>query len=244
MLMRISTLIIVGLTVLAIASLVKLGFWQLDRAAEKQQLFDDFEHAMHSADNADLLTLPTDTANLTRFQPVRLTGSFHPTYLLLDNQIYQGRVGYQVIGLLESAARNTLQPVNLGWVAADYDRNQVPQVQLPQGNIEITGWWYPPNQEGIQLAQQLVEPFDQAFRIQKAEFEILSTEFEQPIAPAMILLAESADFGWPRHWQPAVMPPEKHQAYALQWFSLALAAVIVVFFVRRSQIKTKKKECA
>ena len=43
--MKRSTVVAAVITVLAIFSLVKLGLWQLERADEKQQLFDDFERA-------------------------------------------------------------------------------------------------------------------------------------------------------------------------------------------------------
>lgn len=244
MLMRISTLLIIGVTVLAIGSLVKLGFWQLERAAEKQQLFDDFARAKQNADAALIPNLPTDVSALARYSPVQVEGKFHTTYLLLDNQVFQGQVGYQVIGLLEVPTTTALQPVNLGWVAAGYDRAQVPQLTLPSDTVNVVGWWYQPSESGVTLTKQWVEPFDHALRIQKPQFTQVAEALDRDITPALILLAETASFGWPRDWQPAVMPPEKHQAYALQWFSLAIAAVVVVFFVRRSQIKTRKKECA
>ena len=39
---------------------------------------------------------------------------------------------------------------------------------------------------------------------------------------------ERHDAPLPRHWQDVtVMGPERHKAYALQWFALALAALLI-----------------
>jgi len=121
--MRRSTLLVSLTTVLAIGFLVKLGFWQLDRAAEKQTLFDDFAAAKTQADAVDFTMLPRRTESLDRYQPVQLNGSFIDGYLLLDNQIYQGQAGYHVIGLLSSNDRPQLVPVNMGWVPVGLDND-------------------------------------------------------------------------------------------------------------------------
>ena len=44
----------------------------------------------------------------------------------------------------------------------------------------------------------------------------------------MLLLDPDAASGFARTWTPAVMPPARHQAYALQWFAFALAALIMI----------------
>lgn len=239
--MRRSTLLVSLTTVLAIGFLVKLGFWQLDRAAEKQTLFDDFATAKNQAESVDFAMLPRQTQSLERYQPVQLTGTFVDTYLLLDNQIYQGQAGYHVIGLLSANDRPQLVPVNMGWVPVGLDRTQLPQLQLPSDTITVKGWFYHASTAGFSLADQIVEPNGPPWRVQQLDFAVISDTLELPIATFVVLLSEAEDYGWPRDWQPQVMPPEKHQAYALQWFSLAVALLIVVLLVRRSITKTKKE---
>ena len=48
-----------------------------------------------------------------------------------------------------------------------------------------------------------------------------------PVAPRLLLLDAEPDSAFVRSWTPAVMPPEKHRGYALQWFTFALAAVVI-----------------
>ncbi|MFC0446005.1 SURF1 family protein [Pseudidiomarina halophila] len=239
--MRVGTTLATLLTVLAIAFLVKLGFWQLDRAAEKETLFDDFAVAQTQAAQDSFQPLPQNPATNARFTPVKVTGTFVDSYLLLDNQVHQGKVGYHVIGLLDANNRSELVPVNLGWVPVGPDRRELPALELPEAEQEVIGWLYHPAEDAFTLADQIVEPGSSPWRVQQLDFEAISTALDLPIANYLVLLSEAANYGWPRQWQPQVMTPEKHQAYALQWFSLALACLIVFFFARRSITKTKKE---
>lgn len=239
--MRRSTLLVSLTTVLAIGFLVKLGFWQLDRATEKQALFDDFAAAKAQANAVEFRELPQQTDTLGRYQPVQITGIFSENYLLLDNQIYQGQAGYHVLGLLRATDRTQLVPINMGWVPVGLDRTQLPQLELPKGIVTVKGWFYRASTDGFSLAEQIVEPNGPPWRVQQLDFDKISEALELPIATSVVLLSETEEYGWPRNWQPQVMPPEKHQAYALQWFSLAVALLIVVLLVRRSITKTKKE---
>ncbi|WP_258239771.1 SURF1 family protein [Pseudidiomarina homiensis] len=239
--MRISTVLVTLTTVLAISFLVKLGLWQLDRAADKQALFDDFAAAQAQADELKFNPLFAMNEEPERYQPVQVTGQFLDDYLLLDNQVYQGKVGYHVIGLLRTEQRPELVPVNLGWVPVGLDRTKLPQLELPNDVLTVKGWFYQPNTDGFSLAKRIVEPNGPPWRIQQLDSSAISDALELPIATNVVLLSEAEAYGWLRSWQPQVMSPEKHQAYALQWFSLALALLIVVLLVRRSITKTKKE---
>ncbi|PTB99833.1 SURF1 family protein, partial [Thalassospira xiamenensis] len=118
------------ITLLAIAFLVKLGFWQLDRAAEKQKLFDDF--AIQQQTPLDI-SQPSETLPV-RFRSVKATGIFDSErYLLRDNQMHDGKVGYQVIALLKVETDVAFIPVNLGWVPAPVLRSELPAVDIPAG---------------------------------------------------------------------------------------------------------------
>jgi cytochrome oxidase assembly protein ShyY1 len=60
----------------------------------------------------------------------------------------------------------------------------------------------------------------------------LSAELGYPLEPAVILLDPEAEGGYQRDWHPSFggFGPERHQAYAVQWFSLA-AALLVIYMV-------------
>ncbi|WP_369743101.1 SURF1 family protein [Pseudidiomarina sp. PP-1MA] len=248
--MRKSMWLGMGLTVLAIALLVKLGFWQLQRAAEKQQLFDQFQQGEAQQQTPVPLQSIEQLQDLEQYQPVTISGRFLPApILLLDNQVWQGQVGYQVIGLFEPAAATRLIGVSLGWVAAGSDRSQLPALSLPTRPMDISGLVYTPSLGGFRLSEHVVTEAatnaaqTELIRIQRFDPTALTNLLSLPLADRQLLLAESEAWGWPRAWQPQVMSPAKHQAYALQWFSLALACLIVFTIAARSNKKKNNKEC-
>ena len=60
------------------------------------------------------------------------------------------------------------------------------------------------------------------------DLDSVSVALGTPIEPWLVQLDQSDASGFEgRQWQAAVMGPEVHGAYALQWFSLAAAALII-----------------
>ena len=43
----------------------------------------------------------------------------------------------------------------------------------------------------------------------------------------MLLLDPAPDSGFVRAWTPNVMPPERHRAYAFQWFAFVVVALAI-----------------
>lgn len=226
-------------TLLAIAFLVKLGFWQLERAEQKQALFADFAAAQEH---------PTDLNNLPegslpqRFSKVSAEGVFdQDRYLLRDNQMHNGKVGYQVIAFLQVQSDDASLPVNLGWVPAPVLRSELPDVEIPAGRRQLEGYFYLPDDNAFTLQQQRFTDISWPLRIQQPEFRRLAEATGIPLRPYMVLLSEQAEFGFERQWEPQVMSPQKHQAYALQWFSLALACGIIFIIACRQKKNNKER---
>lgn len=227
-------------TLLAIAIMVKLGLWQIDRGQEKQAIIDNHAVGEQSAPqplSANLIeqeVLVTDTVVETR-------GYFSPgQYFLIDNQTWNGRVGYEVVALLRSAdlAPYTL-PVNLGWIPLPGTRDYLPEVILPVGEVQVQGRVHIPAQKPFMLNDQtFTDSLPQ--RVQYLELEALAEHLEQPIAPFSVLLNEELTFGFSREWPVVVMEPHRHYGYTLQWFGLATAALVV--FVVASRVKKNSEE--
>lgn len=234
--LRMSKLIGMLLTVLAIAILVKLGFWQLDRANQKEQFFADY--AQRGQQTVQLNNTITPQDAIPRFAQVTISGAFLPDYLLLDNQVQEGQVGYHVVGLLQADIHD--QPrivmVNLGWVPLGKSREDRPQLKLPRQPLTLTGYFYLPELNSVWGANaHLVEHQQKPVRVQQLNASVIGNALQLPIEPYVVLLSEQEEIGWPRAWQPQVMTPEKHRAYAWQWFSLALACLLVFWFASRSK---------
>ena len=89
------------LTLLALAVLallLSLGFWQLDRAKQKQQLLD-LQADRLLLDPVDLSSIDINEMNL-RYLPVKTIGTLDAEHqILIDNQVRKGQVGYSVLTL-------------------------------------------------------------------------------------------------------------------------------------------------
>jgi cytochrome oxidase assembly protein ShyY1 len=47
------------------------------------------------------------------------------------------------------------------------------------------------------------------------------------LSPRILLLDPQAPFGYVREWKPPGIPPLRHYAYAIQWWSFAVLALLV-----------------
>ena len=194
-----------------------LGLWQLERAEEKRRFEEAYLDRL-----ASLPVVPGE--KLVDFQRLRLAGRFEQDRdFLLDNQTWQGQVGYGVISsFLTSDGQRWL--VNRGFLAGGNDRERLPAVQTPLEPAVIVGVVWPE----LGLLPMFAEDLWAAGwpkRIQRFE-----------VARMAALLADARpveirlEAGQPGVLTPAPlemnMPETKHTGYAVQWFGLAAALAI------------------
>jgi len=64
----------------------------------------------------------------------------------------------------------------------------------------------------------------------------LAAALGRPLSSRILLLDPAAPFGYVRAWQPPGLPPLRHFSYAVQWWSFALATLVLwAVLSRRSQ---------
>lgn len=216
-------------TFLAVVIMFTLGLWQLQRADEKSQRLAAIELAAVSAP----LSLSTAMAlkDEARDFPIHFEGTAQSTkYFLLDNRIQHGQVGYEVIVPVKSALGEVL--VNFGWVAAPALRSDLPAVSISGVEKEYQGMLAIPLKNSL-ISETAI--FDQQWPkvVQQIDIGLMAQHYAQTLMPFVILLNTETDTEYLRNWQPVVMPPEKHIAYAIQWFLLAGAAPIIFIIAQR-----------
>jgi cytochrome oxidase assembly protein ShyY1 len=225
-------------TMLVFSSLIKLGFWQIDRALEKEQRQQHISELSQrqALSLVQVLTLSGLQDGINDL-PIQLKGDFvGDKIFLLDNQPNKSRLGYRVYQIIESNGDAIL--VNLGWVQGSIDRNILPEVSPITGQHTITGH-VREVEVGIQLqAQNLTNP-SWPLRVQQIELDKFSQLIDKKLLPFVVYLDKKETIGYIKNWQPIVMPPEKHRAYAFQWFSLALAWISLMVW---AAIKIAKKD--
>ncbi|ELR64041.1 Cytochrome oxidase biogenesis protein Surf1, facilitates heme A insertion [Photobacterium marinum] len=216
-------------TVVVLATLVKLGLWQMSRAQEKQALSSALKYRSEQM-YYSLDSLPSDP----RWYGLTLRGAFdHSRAVLLDNQTYQGRVGYHV--LYPFAADGAWVLVNLGWIAAPAYREQIPVLPEHHGELRLAGVIAPPS--GLIELKQAPLVAEWPLRVQNLNIQKLSEKMELALLPWVLQIDPEHPVALQQTWTPVVTGPHKHYAYALQWFLMAAAIFALAgWWLKRSKL--------
>lgn len=229
------------LAVLLMPLVVSLGFWQLDRAEEKRLLQQLFEQRQ-LAEPVALETL--DSQADLRYQPVILRGEFlNARQLLLDNRIYQGRFGYEIITPFRLAASKTLVLVNRGWLQGDISRRSLPEIKAITGEATLRAEVYVPQGDVMVLADERVAGWPRV--MQSLDIEQLQPEFAQSLFPYSVRIKQDSAASYAPNWVVVNLQPEKHTGYAVQWFAMALTLLAIGLLANTnlwSLIKRNKTE--
>ena len=102
------------------------------------------------------------------------------------------------------------------------NRKEIPNVQTITGKYKLSGH-VRKIEKGIMLMEQILVKNEWPLRVQQIELDKFSTLISRQLLPFVVYLDKTESVGYEKNWQPIVMPPEKHRAYAFQWFSLAIA---------------------
>lgn len=189
---------------LCIPLFIKFGFWQYNKAVQKQALQDMYDAALLAAP----VDLPSSFEDVQawRYRQVRVAGSYRPEYqILLDNQVVQGRAGYHVITPLQIAGSRHYVLVNRGWVLAEADRSHLPQINTPAGQQEIVGALWLPSDKFYSLERQAAPQAGDDWQIvwQNMDMQRYQQSVDFEVLPLVVRLDAGSQAGgflreWPR----------------------------------------------
>lgn len=214
-----------------------LGFWQLQRAQDKQSLLTAF------ATTDSRATVPLDQARRIAagaIHPhVRVVGRFEPQRSWLhDDQIRDGRQGVMAWALFDPADGSLPLLVNRGFVARSRDGTALELPPLAQGELELTGLYAAPPGSGLRLGgNRLPLQGDWPKTTIYIDPGEISEDVGRRIDSRVLLLDPESDSGFARDWTPQILPPERHRGYALQWFAFALAALVIFIVLHWRHVK-------
>lgn len=204
----------------AIVIMLSLGFWQLERKAQKDERLENIKKASQS----DGLSIEQAFSDISAFQDYTVTfsGSALHKFFYIDNKLFDGRAGFHV--LLPYTSSKGIVMVNLGWIPASGARGELPPFSMPNMN-PISGTIYlPTNNAFIKETNNTYGDFP--VLLQQVDLNEMSLHLGEKVLPAVVRLrAENSEFV--RQWQAVSMSPDKHLGYAVQWFGLAVAALTV-----------------
>lgn len=225
--MRFHPLAMLGI-VAALLVLLALGTWQVARGREKARLLEAAQAAGTQLPRAWLACPPPDAA-LGR---ARLSGQIAgDAQWLLDNRIHAGRPGYEVlVPLILPSGERAL--VNRGWVPAGSRRDVPPQATAPAGPVTFTGTWRVPEHNPF-VPVRAPERLGAFWRSARLDLAGVARQLGAPVCPLVLALDADQPHGFVREWRVTTIGPQRHYAYAAQWYGLALALVALAVYARR-----------
>jgi surfeit locus 1 family protein len=211
--------------------LLALGVWQLNRAEEKRTLLQ----LQAQRQTTGILTLTADmpaNTDALYYKDVQAVGRYdNSRQFLLDNQVNKGKAGYFVLTPFRLINENKAVLVNRGWLPMSKHRLDFPDIRVDDKETTVVGRINRFPTVGLQLAGAEIPSDNWPALVQVVDAKILAKQLGYPLFNFQVELDERSANGFTREWQtPQTMTPEKHLAYAVQWFLLAIT--LTVLFIK------------
>ena len=225
--------------IIVFTSLMKLGFWQLSRAEQKTVLLEKSEaKRTQPAISFEQLEKLEDK----RYVPVILKGKWLKSWsFYLDNRFQDGISGYNIFSLFEDESGSKVY-VDRGWQAITNDRkfNYVaPNVQ----QVKVLGYVYQPSvYQVVNVPKLTAEVVAIVPGLDVPQFSSTLAEHQIELAPFIVRqVFPEIEEGLVRKWRIVGSPPERNIGYAVQWFLMALALLVLAIMNAKKNYKDKAK---
>lgn len=155
-------------------------------------------------------------------QILHIHGSYfneHSRYL--DNQTHNGQVGYAVI--TPFLYDGTVYMVNRGFIAYK-NRSEMPKIEPVLGDAVLKGRLHV-NHKPLLLNTTLIDPISE--RVQFVDRQAFITLLNLPVKNEVFILNEGKGLLTKANEKEPYLNHHKHQAYALQWFLLAVFGLAI-----------------
>lgn len=203
---------------------VKLGFWQLDRAGQKEAMNQAFE-------DPGTYAWISSNINPPKFQALEVTGNYlNDRQFLIDNVVKFGRLGYYVISPLEYSRDEPLLLVNRGWLEKDPKSGAIPSIGIEKTETLIRGKAGSLPKVGIRPGEAFEGPLTWPRIGVWPTSEEIAAELGQDVLPFVLLLDSDRDEGFHRDWAPPQTGVSTHYGYAFQWFAMAATVLALLIW--------------
>lgn len=232
--MRRSPALILIAALLMTALTARLGWWQLDRAAQKRAVQESIEQRAALPPLTQAEQLPDTSARLATHvqRRVQLQGRWLAARtIFLDNRPMAGRAGFVVVTPL-ALSDGTAVLVQRGWLPRDAtQRTRIAPVPTPEGHVvTVIGRLAPPPSRIYEFDGAPTGAIRQNVDI--GEFAVETGLAIRPVSIVQTALpAHDPPDNLQRDWPAFQADLHKHYGYAFQWFALsALTALLYVWF--------------
>lgn len=239
---RLRPLLVPGLaTLVALAILLGLGAWQLERKAWKEGLIAQIDARAHGEPGEIVpeAQWPEWRAGDDEFRRVRLTGTFLHDKEVAVHGLISGQRGSPVQGFYVFTpmrlASDAVVMVNRGFVPGELRDPARRHEAQPTGEVTITGLVRAPELRGLFMPENRPEQGEWFTRDLAAMARARGLD---GVAPFWIDLDPASNpAAWPRPGQTRLAIPNNHLGYALTWFGIALTLVGVFGAWARARLR-------
>jgi surfeit locus 1 family protein len=232
-------LVVLAASLLGAAVTARLGWWQLDRAAQKNaiQAALDSRRVLPPLGAADLAR-DASTAAAQHHRRVVLEGRWATdATVYLDNRQMGGRTGFFVVTPLLLADGSAVL-VQRGWQPRDMqERTRVAAPPTPPGTVRVEARIAPPPSRLYDFGGAAAGPIRQNLELAEA-----AREWRLTLRPLSLLLLDGPQTppdGLQRQWPLPAADVHKHYGYAFQWF--ALSALILGLYAWFQLIRPRRQ---
>ena len=211
---------------LCFSLLMKLGFWQLSRADEKRQMQRTID-TRKLAPPQPIESLPMESKDALKYLRVSLHGAYiNEKLIFIVNKFFKGRLGYEVITPFQLNSTGQIVLVSRGWIPGSVGVEQLPKVMPVRGVQQLIAEIYVPPGKSFFLVEKL-DGKAWPFRLHHFNMNGFDEIFINPLFPYIVRLGDDNPGVLERYWPAIIVKPESSTSYALQWFGMALAVLVM-----------------
>ena len=206
---------------------ISLGLWQIERANEKKVIISNYDKLLVSTPIALQKEQP-----LENWQPIETVGAYQDLVIYEDNAINSGKAGFKIYHLFQNGD-GTFIFVHRGFIERNLIKNNLPRIDTPVGKKNIKGTTlFKQNNTFVKNIEEsdirIIQEFNTSVLIER--FPILKDRYLHPFL--FNLDVRDADKYQPIE-KPVNMTASKHIGYAIQWFGLCAALIILTIYAYR-----------
>ena len=206
---------------------ISLGMWQIERANEKKLIIANYDKLLVSAPIA-----LQKNQMLNNWQPIETTGTYEDTIVYEDNAINNGKAGFKVYHLFRNDD-GTFIFIHRGFIERNLIKNNLPEVEIPTEKKSIYGTTlFKQNNTFVKNIEEsdsrIIQEFNASLLIDK--YPMLKDKYLHPFL--FNLDIRDVDKYQPIE-KPVNMTASKHIGYAIQWFGLCAALIILTIYAYR-----------
>ena len=204
-----------------------LGYWQVDRAKQKNEIMNEYDSLL----NLKGVSIKKNQSYKS-WMPAYIDGEFTETVIFEDNAILNGKAGFKVYHLFHGSDDLYIF-IHRGFVERNLIKNDLPDIKIPQGVIRLEGSVLNKNENSFiqNIAEsdpRIIQEFSLSNIVKK--FPNLENKY---IHNFLFNLNINDENKFLPIEKPTNMTASKHIGYAIQWFGLCLALLVLTIYAYR-----------